>query len=227
MNSPLVNTLCPSSCVSEKTTTPPEPSFELERLVFFSDAVFAIALTLLAIELRVPTLSVDTSDELLRAIFAEWPKFLAFAMSFWIVALYWRTHHRYFRYINRFENGLIGRNLLMLFSIVCIPFTMSVLGEYGNLSAASWLYALNMAVLGFSSAWLWHYATAEHHLVAQTLDQDFIRYILLRALSTPLAAVIVILLTVVIGGAASAGFFLIFVFQRILARVYRGHTQPI
>lgn len=215
----------PRFYVSEKNTAPQERSFELERLVFFSDAVFAIALTLLAIELRVPTLTVETSDELLRAIYGEWPKFLAFAMSFWIVALYWRTHHRYFRYINRFDNGLIGRNLLLLFSIVCIPFTMSVLGEYGNLSSASWLYALNMSVLGLSSAWMWHYATVNYRLVSPALDKPFIRYILLRALSTPLAALIVVLLTFLIGGAASAGFFLIFVFHRILARVYGVQTE--
>lgn len=195
-----------------------ERAFELERLVFFSDAVFAIAITLLAIELKVPELELESSDALLRGVFSEWPRLLAFALSFWIIAVYWVAHHRYFRYILYFDDGLMWRNLVLLFTIALIPFTSSLLGEYGNLSAAVWLYAVNMIALGLSGAWMWRHATQGHRLVASDLDPQLIRRMQWRAFATPLAGVIVILLTFVLGGFATVGFMLIFVFQRVITR---------
>lgn len=197
-----------------------ERSFELERIVFFSDAVFAIAITLLALELRVPDLENETSAALLDAVIALWPKFFAFALSFWIIAVYWLAHHRYFRYIIRYDGGLIGRNLLILFWVVLMPFTTLMMGEYGNLQAAIWFYAGNMIALGLSGAWLWRHATRDHRLVAADLDPQLIRQLQARALATPLAALIVFLLTFVMGGFATLGFVLIFVFQRVAMRLY-------
>lgn len=199
-----------------------ERSFELERLIFFSDAVFAIAITLLALELRVPELDIRSSEALLRAIGAQAPKFFAFGMSFWIISLFWLAHHRYFRYILRFDDGLARRNLVLLFFVVLVPFTTLVLGEYGNLPAAVWLYAVQMIALGSSGAWIWHYATSNHRLVSPGLDAQYIRFVRLRAFMTPLAATVTILLSFVLDGYGSVGFFLIFVFQRLLAYAYRG-----
>lgn len=202
-------------------STEVERSFELERIVFFSDAVFAIAVTLLAIELHVPELSVESSDALVSALLAEVPKFFAFGMSFWIIALFWVAHHRYFRYIIKYDAGLLMLNLLLLFCVSLVPFTMSVLGEYGNLRAANWLYAANMVALGLSSAWFWHHATSNNLLVPD-VSPSIQRYILLRSLATPFVAVIVFLLTIFIEGYTSNGFFLIFVVQRLITFRYRN-----
>lgn len=207
-----------SSHNPESTT---ERSFELERVVFFSDAVYAIAITLLAIELKVPELPFEDTAELYRALLSEWPRFLAFAFSFWIIAIYWVAHHRYFRFIKRYDERLIALNLLMLFFIVLIPFTTSVLGEYGNLAGGIWLYALNMLLLGLSGAWLWHHATSQQRLTDADLDPQLVRYMQWRALTTPIAAVVVIALSFFIGGLASIGWFSIFVIQRWLARRFK------
>ncbi len=199
-----------------------ERTFELERIVFFSDAVFAIAITLLAIELKVPDLGADqTTAHLLRAILDQWSHLLAFALSFWIIAVYWLAHHRYYRFIIGYDGGLIGRNLLILFFIALMPFTTLVLGEYGNLAGALWLYALNMLALGLAGAWFWHHATYKHRLVRADLDENLIRYIQARAFATPIAAVLVIGLSFVIGGAAGIGWLLIWVFQILMQRRYR------
>lgn len=203
-----------------------ERTFEVERIVFFSDAVFAIAMTLLAIELKVPNLGTDqTTERLLSAIFADWSHLFAFALSFWIVAVYWMAHHRYFRYIKGYDGGLIGRNLLALFFIAFMPFSTLVLGEYGNLAGAVWIYAVNMTGLGLAGAWLWHHATRGHRLVDPDLNDRFIRYIQARAFATPAVAVIVILASFFIGGSASTGWFLIWVFQVLLRRYY-GVPEP-
>jgi uncharacterized membrane protein len=198
-----------------------ERSFELERVVFFSDAVYAIAITLLALELKVPELEIQNTSELLRGVLAEWPRFLAFALSFWIIAIYWLAHHRYFRHIMRYDERLIALNFLMLFFLVLIPFTTLVLGEYGDFAGGVWLYAVDMLCLGLSSGWLWHHASAQRRLVRADMDARLVRHMQLRALTTPLAAVIVILLSFVLGGYASFGWFLIFPLQALLARRYR------
>lgn len=200
-----------------------ERSFELERVVFFSDAVFAIAITLLAIELRVPNLGeIETSAALLQALLSDWAHLFAFLLSFWIIGLFWMGHHRYFRFIIRYDDGLILRNLLTLFFLTLVPFTTLVLGEYGNLPAAIWVYSLDLIGLGLSGAWLWRHATQRHRLVAPELDPQLIRIIQLRAFATPLAGVIVIFLSFFIGEYATFGFFLVIIFQRILANRYRA-----
>lgn len=206
----------------QKTESSNERSFELERIVFFSDAVYAIAITLLAIELKVPELDVESTAELYRALLSEWPRFLAFIFSFWIIAIYWVAHHRYFRYIKRYDERLIALNLLMLFFIALIPFTTSILGEYGNLAGGIWLYAFDMMLLGLSGAWLWHHATVQHRLVDADLDPILMQQIQLRALTTPLAALIVIGLSFFIGGFASFGWTTIFIFQAWIARRYKS-----
>lgn len=203
-----------------------ERSFELERLVFFSDAVFAIAITLMAIELRPPThLEPNTSEQLLRELLSDWPHFFAFFLSFWIIAVYWVAHHRYFRYILRNDEGLIGRNLVLLFFVVLMPFSALLLGEDGDLLVAVWCYAANLILLGLSGAWMWNHASKNHRLIAPDLDERVIRGVQLRSLATPLAGVIVILLSFFLGSFANLAFLLSFVFQRIISRRFPSTHQ--
>ncbi len=205
-----------------------ERAFGLERLVFFSDAVFAIAITLMAIELIPPhELEPNTSESLLQALLADWPHFFAFVLSFWIIAVYWTAHHRYFRYIIRYDDGLIARNLLLLFFVVLVPFTTLMLGEQGDLFVATWFYAFNIMALGLCGALIWHHSTQNYRLVDPDLDSRLIRQIYLRAFATPLAAVIVILAAPLIAASANIFFLLIFIFQRVLARVSPISVQEV
>ncbi|MCA9908698.1 MAG: DUF1211 domain-containing protein, partial [Anaerolineae bacterium] len=88
----------------------------LERLIFFSDAVFAIAITLLALEIRLPPSTEEAlSDQaLLDALLALGPRYLAYALSFWIIGAFWIAHHRRYRTINRYDGRLLQLNLLLL-----------------------------------------------------------------------------------------------------------------
>lgn len=205
----------------EPTEPKVERSFDLERLVFFSDAVFAIAITLMAIELRPPTgLEPNTSAQLLRELLADWSHFFAFGLSFWIIAVYWVAHHRLFRYIIRCDEGLIWRNMVLLFFVALVPFTTLMMGEDGDLAAAVVIYASSITLLGLSGAWLWHHASKGQRLTRPDLEPVLIRRILYRSLATPIAGVIVILLAPFLGSVATLGFLLAFVFQRLLYRAY-------
>jgi uncharacterized membrane protein len=136
----------------------------LERLIFFSDAVFAIAATLLALDLRLPSSGDSTINaQLLDQLLGLWPKYLAYLVSFMAIGTFWVGHHRRFRLIMRYDRGLLTLNLLFLMVIAFVPFPTSVISETGNRTATIF-YALTMALGGLMLAILWWYASWHNRL---------------------------------------------------------------
>src|SRR5919197_2493902 len=103
-----------------------ESRSDVERIAFFSDAVFAIAMTLLVVQLSVPT---GPAGELGHTLRARGSKFFAFGLSFLVIGQYWLAHHRVFRHIRRYDLGLLWLNLLWLLAIAFLPFPTAVLGN--------------------------------------------------------------------------------------------------
>src|SRR5689334_15215764 len=99
--------------------------FQLERLILFSDAVFAIAITLLVIEIKIPEMprEVATEQKILAGLGHLIPKFIGFLISFLIIGQYWTVHHRLFGYVINFNNRLLWLNLLFLLAIALMPFS--------------------------------------------------------------------------------------------------------
>ena len=157
----------------------------LERLIFFSDAVFAIAITLLALEIRLPTLPEEiTNAELLAALGHILPKYLSFIISFLVIGSYWIVHHRAFRRIRRYDGSLLLLNLLLLMGVSFIPFPTAVIGEHANL-VGTVFYAATMVIVGLLMAGVWLYAYAGGRLVEQPLDRSQFRSSLRRVLTPP------------------------------------------
>ena len=92
--------------------------YQLDRISFFSDGVFAIAITLLVIEFKVPVIHHATDGLLWDSLAHMGWKLLGFIISFFIVGYYWSVHHRIFGYVNNYTSRLIWLNLLFLFSVV-------------------------------------------------------------------------------------------------------------
>ena len=157
----------------EKSTHSPENKDDqigLERLIFFSDAVFAIAITLLSLEIRLPGPEGSlTNVELWQRLLAIWPKYLAYVISFLVIGLFWIGHHRKFRIIQRYDSNLLLLNLLLLMLIAFIPFPTSLISEYGNRTATIF-YALVIILTGLLSAVLWWYASYGDRLIDPHLD---------------------------------------------------------
>ncbi len=126
-----------------------------ERLIFFSDAVFAIAITLLIIDIRLPA---NAGANLAGALRDLMPNFEGFVMSFLVIALYWMSHHRAFRYISHYDGRLVWINVLLLMSVVFLPFSSSLISAYGDQSLAVIFYATNLAIIGGLFLLLWVYA---------------------------------------------------------------------
>jgi uncharacterized membrane protein len=101
------------------------------RLEFFCDAVFAIALTLLIIDIKIPASEgIGTTRELWLALKRLGPSIFAFVLSFAIILITWVNHHRFFRLVHRSSGSFIYANGLLLLSVVFMPFPTALVGEY-------------------------------------------------------------------------------------------------
>ena len=123
--------------------------FSAERMIFFTDAVVAIAITLLALGLPLPHGS--SNSELLRSIRARESEYLAFAISFLVIGSYWRLHHRLFRFVARLSGRLMTLNMIWLFFIVVIPFAARVLAGSNGFGVRFSLYALVQVLIALTS----------------------------------------------------------------------------
>ncbi len=127
-----------------------ENETEFSRIVAFSDGVFAIAITLLVLNLGIE--SGVPGHRLWHEVWELHEDFVAFAISFAVIGRFWTLHHRFFGQVEAFDNRLIRLNILYLGTIVLIPFSSQLLGEYGGEAAAVVVYAVNLAacvVVGF------------------------------------------------------------------------------
>ncbi len=156
------------------------------RIEAFSDGVFAIALTLLVLDLRVPELH---GRSVWSAILQLWPQFLGYVLSFLIIAINWVFHHRKFRAIVRYDTRLIWINLAFLFFVALVPFPTSLLSEYAPDPAAVSLYAASVAVLGLLATVLWQYAY-RMDLLSPTVDRDLARFTTVNNLVVPVVFVV-------------------------------------
>jgi uncharacterized membrane protein len=178
--------------MSKKTSKPAAPQHAessedqlgLERLIFFSDAVFAIAITLLALDIRLPAGEGNLSNqELLNQLLAIWPRYLGFVISFAVIGSIWLLHHRRFRYIKRYDRRLLYLNMLLLLIVAFIPFPTSIISQYGN-QTATIFYALTMIAATLTSSLIWWHAShnnrlLDSHFPLRTWQQETFRPLLM------------------------------------------------
>jgi len=161
-------------------------AFGLERLVFFSDAVFAIAITLLAIDIRLPELPDGVTDAGVRdAILGLWPQLFAFALSFLVIAQFWIGHYRTFRYVEHVNGRLVAINLALLFCVALLPFPTSVVAQVGDRPSGAVLYAGFITVAGTVSTLLWAYPMVIAGLSGGRVSPDLAGRITKRASVIP------------------------------------------
>jgi uncharacterized membrane protein len=164
--------------------------FQVERFTFFVDAVFAITITLLVIEIRPPLLHNPTDHDLWHSIAAMGFKFLGFVISFGIVGHYWSVHHRIFGYVIKNSTSLIWLNLGFLLTVVTLPFTAALLGEYSymtNLRIPYAFYTCNMILTGLMNCWLWVYVSnPRRKMLTRQISQSRINLGVYRSLTIPL-----------------------------------------
>jgi uncharacterized membrane protein len=129
----------------------------LDRLVFFSDAVFAIAITLLVLEIEIPDLPVHVSAAASWQALADlMPSFFAFALSFLVIGRFWMGHHERFRSLRHYDPRLMWPNMLYLMAIAFMPFATAFLGRNLGHFVPALFYNTSMLVLSLLAMWLAH-----------------------------------------------------------------------
>lgn len=129
-----------------------EHEVEFSRIVAFSDGVFSIAITLLVLELKLPQHLAD--GELWHALGEQREQFLAYAISFAVIARFWLVHHSFFSEVKAFDTRLIALNMLYLGFLVLIPFSSQVLGDYGGQLPSVVVYSANLTAVVLVGQWM-------------------------------------------------------------------------
>jgi uncharacterized membrane protein len=155
----------------------------MDRIEFFSDAVFAISMTLLVVTLVLPM-------SVLPATFAEAVNGLShglftFVLSFVVIGQFWIAHHRLFRLIRGYDLALLWLNLLHLLGICFLPFPTEILGRYFGAPGAGFLYGGTLTATSLFGAAIWFYARTRR--LTSSLDRDVERAMTFRATATPIA----------------------------------------
>jgi uncharacterized membrane protein len=154
----------------------------LGRILAFSDGVFAIAILVLLIDIKLPAGTSIT--DLGAVLWSLWPNYLAFFISFVVIGLYWSAHVRLFREIVRYDWGLVWLNLLYLLFIVIIPFSTSVLSTHlAKLSVI--IYAATVACAGYSNTIVRIYSTKNHRLISSRFGNIYVKNMILLSLIAP------------------------------------------
>ena len=153
------------------------------RIEALADGVFAIAMTLLVLELKVPNIDRVHPDQLLPALVAQWPKYISYVISFFMLGIYWIGHHNQFHVIRRSDRGFLWINILYLMTISLLPFSTALLGEYPGTRIALIIYGGNLAVIGLVLYWHWYYATHNYRLIDSDIDPQIITLVARRILS--------------------------------------------
>ena len=158
--------------MASKGTRSRKEAQETGRIEAFSDGVFAIAITLLILDMKVPR-GIQRPDELARALVAEWPSYFAYLTSFATIGVMWMNHHRLFTLIRRADHLLIVLNTLLLLGVSVVPFPTSLLAEYlghpgGALAAMVYSGTYVVIAVFFNS--LWHYAAGGMRLLGDDVD---------------------------------------------------------
>jgi uncharacterized membrane protein len=147
---------------------------ETGRIEAFSDGVFAIAVTLLVLELKVPQLAEDAnSGELWSALLSRWPSYAAYLVSFMTLLIVWVNHHRLFTIIRRSDSGFLFINGLLLLVVTTIPFPTALLAEFferpaGPVACALYTGMFVLLALAFNAFWRYAY---RRHLIASTVTR--------------------------------------------------------
>jgi len=148
-----------------------------------SDAVIAIAITLLALDLKVPQVPESSvAAELPRALLELWPNLFSFVLSFWIIGSYWLAHRRIAELVGAYDSKMQLINLLFLMWIVLMPFSTALVGEYEHQQLPVVIYAVHNILTSLTLMWLWLHGVRDSSLVKANLDPSLVKHSIFRGL---------------------------------------------
>jgi uncharacterized membrane protein len=188
--------------------------FPSERVNNFSDAIFAIGITLLVLEIKIPTQAEISELGVNGVLIKRIPNFVGFFVSFLVTALYWRSHLQLFQHVKTINNKLLWLNLWLLIFVVLLPFSTALYSYYFNINNAFVFYCLNLAGMGLMTFWMTAYVLKNEKL-SEILPEAEMKWMKRKAAIAPAVFFICIPMAYILPWVARLGFVLIFVIQLI------------
>ena len=160
-----------------------------QRIEALSDGLYAIALTLLVLELKLPSLGeAATNADLLHALRELMPKVLTWFLSFWVMAVLWLSQVRMYQTVHSLSRTMVRLELIQLACVSLMPFSTALIGEHGNLPASAVIYAGNMLAVTLTGALRTHELLRQPHLHVQAMDAPAIQSLKMRSYALPACA---------------------------------------
>jgi uncharacterized membrane protein len=172
------------------------PIIKLEHVISFSDAVFAFAITLMALSIDIPDLPTHlTQSELLDKLYGLYPQFESYIISFAVIAIFWVSYHQVFNHIKGSHITMVYLNLLFLLLITLLSLSTSLVINYGTYQIPYIIYCFIVIMTSSLLATIWWHATKNKSLIDKNLHPFFIKGILVNLMSIPIVFTISIIIS--------------------------------
>jgi uncharacterized membrane protein len=167
-----------------------ERGLTTNRIESLSDGVFAIVLTLMVFQIRVPDVS---PEQLWPRLMKQAPEFYSYAISFILVGIYWVAHHNMYHLVKRSTRPLLWMNLVFLMFVGFVPYSVALVGRYADIQRVMIIYGVHLMIISGLLFLQWWYVTRHKELLVTTLNPQFVRSVDLKILQAPVVCVLAIL----------------------------------
>ena len=174
------------------------PSVKLEHVISFSDAIFAFAITIMTLSVDIPDLPTNlTQAELLDELYALYPQFESYVISFAVIGIFWVSYHQVFNHIKGSHITIVYLNLLFLLLITLLSLSTSLIINYETYQIPYVIYNFIVIMTSLLLALIWWYAIKNKGLVEENLHPFFIKGVLANLISIPIVFTISIIISFV------------------------------
>lgn len=196
----------------------PDVWMTTKRIETLVDGIFAIAMTLLVLNINLPTIPGNVTDpEIWQYVMNLSPELWIYAFSFLLLASFWRAHHQQFFYIKRSDSNLIWLNLLWLLFVALVPFSTNFVSDYGSHEIPMLFFNINMLLIGIFYIFNWSYAKRKNYFIDE-MTQDHYNMVKKIDYVLPIAAILAIAITFIIPIWSPVCYFSIFISKNLFKR---------
>lgn len=201
-------------------STLPHKFFPKKRLEALTDGIYAVALTLLVLNLKLPSISLD-SAQFINAIYGQLPNVLSWLLSFWVLVIYWEFQARLMECVSHVDNAFLRLDLIHLALISLLPFSTSLIGEHGQHTLSVFIYTAN----------LWLISAVASLRVRYVIQHEFIRESDISALwlseqmKTSLAMLVALSIALALSVVAPGYNLLVIFAAKIYLKIQGGHIK--
>ncbi len=190
------------------------------RIEALTDGIYAVAMTLLVIELKLPAHDlIHTQDDLINAVGHLLPKFLAWVISFLVLSLFWLGHHRLFQIVRHVDGKLVGLNIVQLGFASLLPFSSALSGEFGDKLFSQIFYSLNMTALSLMAILIARYIHKHPELCVHPMPESTYHAARFRVGGLIVISAVAVAIASVLPNAGNMAFMLMMIISPISRRI--------